>query len=134
GRELRVTTGSQVETGTPLIRLEPIADDDGGASPALAAAGVELDLPAEDIVETVENRISRGLADLSAVLLGFDVDPLDDGRTLSDYLAARDKAAGGSDVVTDEVELVRLFADFAELSRNRPADEELHIENRVHSP
>ena len=29
---------------------------------------------------------------------------------------------------------MRLFADFAELSRNRPADGERHIENRVHSP
>ena len=35
--------------------------------------------------------------------------------------------------MTDEIELLGLFADFAELSRNRPAGEDLHTELRVHS-
>ncbi len=39
-----------------------------------------------------------------------------------------------SEVVCDEIRLLGLFADFAELSRNRPAGEELHTELRVHSP
>ena len=34
----------------------------------------------------------------------------------------------------DEMDLLGVFADFAELSRNRPVGEEAHIENRVHSP
>ena len=35
--------------------------------------------------------------------------------------------------MADEIELLGLFADFAELSRNRPAGEDLHTELRVHS-
>lgn len=35
--------------------------------------------------------------------------------------------------MTDEIGLVALFADLAELSRNRPAGEELKTELRVHS-
>ena len=35
--------------------------------------------------------------------------------------------------MADEIALLGLFADFAELSRNRPAGEELHTELRVHS-
>ena len=35
--------------------------------------------------------------------------------------------------MTDELELLGCFADFAELSRNRPAGEDLHTELRVHS-
>ena len=35
--------------------------------------------------------------------------------------------------MTDEIELLGCFADFAELSRNRPAGEDLHTELRVHS-
>ena len=33
-----------------------------------------------------------------------------------------------------EIDLLSVFADFAELSRNRPADEEARTELRVHSP
>ena len=42
--------------------------------------------------------------------------------------------AAGSSPVCDEVALLGVFADFAELSRNRPVGQEAHDENRVHSP
>jgi acetyl-CoA carboxylase carboxyltransferase component/biotin carboxyl carrier protein len=130
-RELHVSAGSQVETGAPLIRLEPVADDSTEA-PAHADA-VDLDLPVED--SESDDPFTRGLADLSAVLLGFDIDPSDNGRTLARYLDVRDKAADdGADVISHEIELFKLFADFAELSRNRLADEEMRTELRVHSP
>jgi acetyl-CoA carboxylase carboxyltransferase component/biotin carboxyl carrier protein len=124
-RELHVSTGSQVETGAPLIRLEP----KGEAVEATAVAEVDLDLPEPS------DDASGTLADLKAVLLGFDVDPSDDGATLERYLAVRDVAADrGEDVLRGEIELLSVFADFAELSRNRPADEEARTELRVHSP
>ena len=44
-KELVVITGSQVETGTPLVKLEPIGD--GAEEDAAATAeGPSLDLPA----------------------------------------------------------------------------------------
>ncbi len=133
-RELLVSTGSQVETGAPLIRLEPVGDG-GEAAAATATAGVDLDLPTAPADLSAEERADRGQADLAAMLLGFDIAPSDEGRTLNDYLTARDElvAAGGSRL-EEEMELLSVVADFAELSRNRPADEELHTENRVHSP
>ena len=134
-RELLVSAGSQVETGAPLIRLEPIADEGAEAAEADDSAGIDLDLPESDGRATAEDRANRGLADLSAMLLGYDIDPADEGATLANYLAARDElVASGRGMVADELNVVRLFADFAELSRNRPADGERHVENRVHSP
>src|SRR4051794_22919341 len=131
-RELHVSTGHQVETGAPLVRLEPVGDGSGGPA-APSADAVELDLPAED--ERADDPLARGLADLSAILLGFDLDPADNGRTLASYLDARDLAATrGVDVILREIELLGSFADFADLSRNRPVSEELHTELRVHSP
>ncbi|HEU5266446.1 MAG TPA: biotin carboxylase N-terminal domain-containing protein, partial [Jatrophihabitans sp.] len=130
-RELHVSVGSQVETGAALLRLEPAGDEE--AEQTAAPDAVDLDLPAPSA--DVEDPIARGLTDLGAVLLGFDVDPGDDGRTLARYLEVRDRlAAAGADVVSGEIELIRLFADLAELSRNRPADEEIRTELRVHSP
>ncbi len=133
-KELHVAAGSQVETGAALARLEPT----GGAveaSAASAADAPDLDLPEEVVNGDVAKRATRARADLAAMLLGYDLDPGHETRTLAGYLAARDElAASGRSPVTDEMDLLTVFADFAELSRNRPVGEEAHIENRVHSP
>ncbi|MDX6239095.1 MAG: hypothetical protein QOG10_3910 [Kribbellaceae bacterium] len=128
-RELHVSAGSQVETGAPLVRIEPIADAE---VPATREA-VDLDLP--EPRQNGEDPLARGLADLTAVLLGFDIDPSDNGGALQRYLELRDEAAAqGIDVLPGEIALLKVFADFADLSRNRLAAEEMRTELRVHSP
>ena len=44
-KELLVSAGSQVETGTPLVRLEPVGDDDEAADAGADDEAVDLDLP-----------------------------------------------------------------------------------------
>lgn len=133
-RELMAATGSQVETGAPLVRLEPVADDAADEPSAAEESGPELDLPTTAPGATARERAARGREDLAAILMGFDVDPQSNGDVVDGYIAAREELrAAGEDVVADEIALLGLFADFAELSRNRPAGEELHTELRVHS-
>ena len=133
-KELLVATGSQVETGAALVRLEPTAEE-GEEVEEEQGSHVDLDLPAAPTDEDAARRASRGLADLSAMLLGYDLDPRDETGALTDYLAARDElAAAGRPPLEDELDLLSVLADFAELSRNRPVGEEAHLENRVHSP
>ncbi len=131
-KELLVATGSQVETGAPLLRLEPVADDAGAEEAAPAENGVQLDLPNGSGEKSAAERVERGLDDLRSMLLGFDIDPQDEGGTLAGYLAARSELPEAP--VVAEIELLKVFADFAELSRNRPAGADTTIENRVHSP
>jgi acetyl/propionyl-CoA carboxylase alpha subunit/acetyl-CoA carboxylase carboxyltransferase component len=128
-REFLVTLGSQVGTGAPLARLEPL--DDAEEETESDAAAVDLDLPEEPERLTAERRAGRSLADLSSMLLGFDVDPDDGGRTLAQYLAERAELAQRP--LAAEVGLLNVFADLAELSHNRPGDE-IKTESRVHSP
>ncbi|WP_433280607.1 carboxyl transferase domain-containing protein [Micromonospora sp. CA-244673] len=124
-KECAVSVGSQVEAGAPLLRLEPVADSDAEATDAPAAATVELDLPAEPGAVPARTRAARGQEDLRGLLLGFDVDPHDDRRVLDDYLAARRAATEeGHRPLAEELELVNVFADLAELSRNRPTGED----------
>jgi acetyl/propionyl-CoA carboxylase alpha subunit/acetyl-CoA carboxylase carboxyltransferase component len=122
-KECVVSVGSQVQTGAPLLRLEPIgdaADEDTSADPS-----AELDLPAVPSTIPVRERTTRGHEDLRSLLLGFDVDPHDERRVLDDYLAARRAAIEeGHRPLADEIDLVDVFADLAELSRNRPAGED----------
>ncbi|GAA0713439.1 ATP-grasp domain-containing protein [Dactylosporangium roseum] len=133
-RESLISVGSQVETGAPLLRLEPIGDEAaGGAGPAAAeTATVDLDLPPEPAGLSAEARVARGIADLRSLLLGYDLDPRDERRALSGYLAARAQLSHRP--LEEEVELLRVFADLSELSRNRPAAEEARADTRVHSP
>ncbi|HEX5090312.1 MAG TPA: carboxyl transferase domain-containing protein [Nocardioides sp.] len=137
-RELLAATGSQVETGAPLVRLEPVADqdaDEAADETRHEGGGPDLDLPETGSGSTARQRAARGREDLAAILMGFDVDPQTNGSVIEDYLRARDElVAAGEDVLPDELELLGRFADFAELSRNRPAGEDLHTELLVHSP
>ena len=134
--ELLVMTGSQVETGAPLVRLEPVGDDAAEAGRRRRAAGPGLDLPPSRPTPPAQRRAPRAAAPTSPrMLLGFDVDPQRGRRRCSPTTSppATSCGAAGVDVVADEIELLGLFADLAELSRNRPAGEELHTELRVHS-
>jgi len=135
-KELLVSTGSQVETGAPLLRLEPVGDGEAAAATAAPDAAVDLDLPSTNgAAGTAQARADRSRADLTAMLLGYDVDPRDGGGTQAAYLAARDElVAEGRPQVAHEIALLGVLADFAELSRNRPAGQEEHVEHRVHSP
>ncbi|WP_152365378.1 biotin carboxylase N-terminal domain-containing protein [Microlunatus speluncae] len=129
-RQLAVAAGAQVETGAPLVRLEPLAGDAGAVVDTVA--GVDLELPEPVARPTAPERLARGYDELRSVLLGFDLDPRDEGRALAGYLTAR--AELPAPPLAEDTGLLRLFADFADLSRNRPAAEELDTELRVHSP
>ncbi|NES27517.1 ATP-grasp domain-containing protein [Micromonospora terminaliae] len=124
-KECAVSVGSQVEAGAPLLRLEPVADEGAEAADGPPAAAVELDLPAEPGEVPARTRVRRGQEDLRGLLLGFDVDPHDDSRVLDDYLAARRAATEeGHRPLAEELDLLNVFADLAELSRNRPTGED----------
>ncbi|WP_416561836.1 carboxyl transferase domain-containing protein [Nocardia testacea] len=119
-KECNVSVGTQVETGAPLLRLEPLAEEGDEAEAATATASVELDLPTDAGLAQPHQRMSRGQQDLRSLLLGFDVDPHDDRRVLDEYLAARRAAvADNRRPLAEELELVQVFADLAELSHNR---------------
>ncbi|MFI9504855.1 carboxyl transferase domain-containing protein [Nocardia sp. NPDC052566] len=124
-KECAVSVGTQVDTGAPLMRLEPIATEDDAAEQLPSAQPVELDLPSGPVGLPAPERTKRGRNNLRSLLLGFDVDPQDERRALDDYLAARQEAnQAGHRQLAEEIELVGVFTDLAELSHNRPADDD----------
>ncbi|WP_433533146.1 carboxyl transferase domain-containing protein [Micromonospora sp. CA-263727] len=124
-KECAVSVGNQVQAGAPLLRLEPLADKADEAADGPAAPAVELDLPTAPERIPARQRTRRGQEDLRGLLLGFDVDPHDDRRVLDDYLLARQAATEeGHRPLAEELDLVNVFADLAELSRNRPTGED----------
>jgi acetyl/propionyl-CoA carboxylase alpha subunit/acetyl-CoA carboxylase carboxyltransferase component len=142
-RECLVSVGSQVEAGAPLLRLEPAAAEEAGgdaaaaasaaAEAAAAAAASEVDLPAPPADTSPAGRAGRILADLRGLLLGYDGGAAERSRLLAVFLAAR--ADAGGDPVPGEMDLLTVFADLSELSRNQPGNSlEAEPGNPVHSP
>jgi acetyl/propionyl-CoA carboxylase alpha subunit/acetyl-CoA carboxylase carboxyltransferase component len=135
-RELMVATGGQVETGMPMVRLEPLTDDESGTAADAGAAGTapELDLPTSPQATGAGARAAALLGDLRSMLLGFDVSPAARTETLAEYQRLRaDALAADPTLFGAELDVVTVFADLAELIRNRPAGEETS-DVRVHSP
>src|SRR6185437_9338311 len=131
-RECLVSVGSQVEAGAPLLRLEPVGDAAAAAAVSTGPA-VEIDLPALPSDGPAAQRAEGYLADLRGLLLGFDEDARDPKRALTGYLSAR--AELGGTTLPGEVELLTVFADMSDLTRNRPgSDLEAAPEGPVHSP
>jgi acetyl/propionyl-CoA carboxylase alpha subunit/acetyl-CoA carboxylase carboxyltransferase component len=145
-REVLVAAGHQVETGAPLLRIDPVVDaadeaEAGGASGARGDAGsagadgaaeaLDLDL---DAASAGTDQRARDRDDLEAILLGYDIDPADEGATLRRYLTAREGGQGSGQITPAELDLLEVIADLAELSRNRPVGDDEQVENRVHSP
>jgi acetyl-CoA carboxylase carboxyltransferase component/biotin carboxyl carrier protein len=131
-RECQVSVGSQVASGAPLLRLEPLTD---AAEQAVSESGpaAEIDLPAEATGIPAAGRLDRCLLDLRSLLLGFDGDAADRKRLLAGYLTAR--AELGGQPVPGELDLLAVFADLSELSRNKPGnDPETAPGSAVHSP
>ena len=121
-RECQVSVGSQVEAGAPLMRLEPL----GRGAPRMprtqpAGEAVEIDLPGAPPALPPAERAWQSLRDLRDLLLGFDAGPADRERMLAGYLAGR--AELGRRAVAGETELLTVFADLSDLSRNRPGSD-----------
>ncbi len=121
-KEVLVAVGGKVDAGAALLRLEPTGGDEAEQA---AGATAPIDLPQAPDGQPARQRAARGQEDLRSLLLGFDVDPHDERRVLDDYLAARRAAIEeGRRPLEQEIALIEVFADLAELSRNRPAGED----------
>ena len=125
-KEVCVQAGTQVEGLTALVRLEPLEDDETPTGEAST-----LVLPDEH-EQGPEEAWRVALDELTGAILGFDA--RDD--VLARYLAARDRLcpeAPSDDVIRGECAFFDTFADVAELRRNRPSDEQVRTELRIHS-
>ncbi|MFV0461144.1 MAG: carboxyl transferase domain-containing protein [Actinomycetales bacterium] len=131
-REVLVAIGHQVEAGAPLVRVEPIAEDENNAA-AEPADDTPVDLPEPFAARTDAEKVIDFLSDLEGLILGFDLPGALEAETVSGYRRARSELAAPDDaVLASEINLVTTFTDLTELSRNKPGGDEV-AEERVHS-
>ncbi|MEJ7892450.1 MAG: biotin carboxylase N-terminal domain-containing protein [Solirubrobacteraceae bacterium] len=135
-REVLVTPSAHVDSGAPLLSIEPQAVE-GTPAPASPRIGFEtLVAPTEGGPRL---RVQEHLEALRSLIMGYDVDVAGARQLVADFEQARDQLPPDDpEVLHGELEILTLFADLAELSRNWPATEREELEEddgeRVRSP
>jgi acetyl/propionyl-CoA carboxylase alpha subunit/acetyl-CoA carboxylase carboxyltransferase component len=130
-REVLVTINSQVDPGTPLLRMDQIVEK----AAAQDTPRLQFNLPRTAPADDARTAALAALDALGAWITGFDVSTRRAVAILDTYEQGR-SAQLRDDPTLVEAELAVLitFADLCELSRNRPAVEESETDERVHSP
>jgi len=135
-REVHVAGNVHVDAGAPLLTVEPEAVESAAAPDAPRIDFGGLVRPTESGARL---RARRHLDAMRSVIMGFDVS-VDEARGLvAEFERARDELPPDDpEVLHGELEVLTIFADLAELSRNWPAAEREELEGeegeRVRSP
>ncbi len=135
-REVLVAGNVHVDAGAPLLSVEPQAVD-GAASPD--APRIAFDALTGPTESGARLGAREHLDALRSLIMGFDVSLEEARRLVAEFERARDQLPPDDpEVLYGELEVLTIFADLAELSRNWPttAREELESDEgeRVRSP
>ena len=115
----------QVDTGAPLLQIEPVAGDDESVATtgrvefgASRTAGVTR--------EPVRPRWSTNLEELRQLMLGFDVDPAHAMKILSDWSQSAEVAVEYQEIAKSEDEILGIFVDICTLFERQPEMDDLN--------
>ena len=135
-REVLVAGSTHVDAGAPLVSVEP-SDVEGAAAPDAPRVGFGASAAASD----ADARLlaHERLSALRSLIMGFDVSGEDARRLVDEFQQARNQLPPDDpELLHGELEILTIFADLAELSRNWPAAEREDLDEeegeRVRSP
>ncbi|MBA3305706.1 MAG: ATP-grasp domain-containing protein [Thermoleophilaceae bacterium] len=135
-REVLVAGSVHVDAGAALLSVEPHAEEGAEAPDAPRIAFDALVTPPESGPRL---RAREHLEALRSLIMGFDVDVEEARRLVAEFERARDQLPPDDpEVLHGELEILTIFADLAELSRNWPATQREGLDDeegeRVRSP
>jgi acetyl/propionyl-CoA carboxylase alpha subunit/acetyl-CoA carboxylase carboxyltransferase component len=135
-REVFVTGSTHVEAGAPLVSVEAVTIG-GVAAPDAPRIGFGTSAAASD--SGARPRARQHLDALRGLIMGFDVSVKDARRLVGEFQRARNQLPPDDpELLHGELEILTIFADLAELSRNWAAAEREDLDEeegeRVRSP
>ena len=135
-REVTVAGSTHVDAGAPLLSVEPLISEGAATSDA---PRVGFGAPAAASDPGARLRARDYLNALRSLILGFDVSVDEARRLVGEFQQARDQVPPDDpELLHGELEILTIFADLAELSRNWPAAEREDLDEeegeRVRSP
>jgi acetyl/propionyl-CoA carboxylase alpha subunit/acetyl-CoA carboxylase carboxyltransferase component len=135
-REVLVAGSTHVDAGAPLLIVEPSKIDDAAA---LHAPRVRFGTTAAASDPGARPRAREHLNALRSLIMGFDVSVDEARRLVGEFQRARNQLpADDPELLHGELEILAIFADLTELSRNWAAAEREDLDEeegeRVRSP
>ena len=115
-RQIMTIPNVQVDTGAPLLRIEPVTDVD----PDVAGEQVVLgeSIASDGSMVPVPSRCRQNLEDLRQLMLGFDVDPVSSARLFAEW--NRNCPADSDEIRLKEEEILSIFVDLCALFDHQP--------------
>ena len=116
-RQVMTIPNVQVDTGAPLVQIEPVAGGDTAAASELVDFGASF--ASKGNSQAFQSGGSESLAELRQLMLGFDVDPKRAARLLADS-SRDDESANNGKISPLEDEILNIFVDICSLFLREP--------------
>ncbi len=115
-RQVLTMPNVQVDTGAPLLQIEP----DAAGDPVAAEERVDFDTPpvTDRTGEAIESSCRRSLDELRQLMLGFDVDPKSSTQLLAQW--GQSCPVDNDEIRQAEDEILSVFVDICSLFQREP--------------
>ncbi len=115
-RQVLTIPNVQVDTGAPLLQIDPIAGEENAADPGKVVFGTSL--AEADDKSIVQSRCRESLEKLGELMLGFDANPQRTAELLDTW--ARRCPVDSDGIRRKEDEILNIFVDICELFQRDP--------------
>jgi acetyl/propionyl-CoA carboxylase alpha subunit/acetyl-CoA carboxylase carboxyltransferase component len=115
-RQVMAIPNVQVDTGAPLLQIDPDASGDTLAAAEQVVFGTSL--ASDGNAEGIESRCRQSLDELRPLMLGFDVDPKQTARLLAEW--SENCPVDSEEVRQREDEILNIFVDICSLFQRQP--------------
>ena len=123
-RQVMAIPHVQVDAGAPLLQIEPLGDDNAVATTGRVEFGASRN--SDGAAEPIQPRWITSLDELRQLVLGFDVDPAQAMRILSEWSQSSEADADHKKIAAREDEILRIFVDTCTLFERQPEMDELN--------
>ena len=122
-RQVMTIPHVQVDAGAPLVQIEAAAGEDVGVAAERVHLGSSLSSGGQN-GEAINPRCRENLEELRQLILGFDVDPADTARVLSEWNEFCELPVDSNEIRQREDDILNIFVDICSLFERRPSVED----------
>ncbi len=115
-RQVMAIPNVQVDTGAPLLQIDPVAGADTVADAERVVFGDSL--VSDGKAEATQSSCRQSLDELRQLMLGFDVDPKHTARLLSEW--SQNCPVDSDEIRQREDEILNIFVDISSLFQREP--------------
>ena len=115
-RQVMTIPNVQVDTGAPLLQIDPDAGDDTACAAEDVVFGASLS--SGENSEPADSNCRQSLEELRQLMLGFDVDPKQNARLLAEW--NKTGPVADDEIREGEDEILNIFVDICSLFQREP--------------